>query len=272
MIVWSALALLLLLATRLWGLDALSDRLSPHLIDELGHVIMVAAVIAITMVVCLLGGNFLVKILAWPLERAALLSTDKRQYVSVMFGPKELLNFRMNTNQIPGLVLGTNRFVEYELVAMDLGTNKVLVIQERTNSNEVPKNKAKPLIYLDPAAPFLNALHLAFFGGALIAAPFVFYYITQFLLPALRPRERKYFVKALTPAVLLFIAGVSLCYFLILPLALRAAEQYSLWMGVEMPFWRAEAYFSFVTKFMLGMGLGFEMPVILLKSYVPLAS
>src|SRR5204863_3344171 len=30
------------------------------------------------------------------------------------------------------------------------------------------------------------------------------------------------------------------------------------------PVWRAETYFSFVTKFMLGMGLGFELPVVLL--------
>jgi len=30
------------------------------------------------------------------------------------------------------------------------------------------------------------------------------------------------------------------------------------------PEWRAETYFGFVTKFMLGMGLGFELPVVLL--------
>jgi len=47
-------------------------------------------------------------------------------------------------------------------------------------------------------------------------------------------------------------------------LALRAAEAYAVWMGVAVPEWRAETYFSFVTKFMLGMGLGFEMPVVLL--------
>ena len=235
-----------------------------HLEDFRWLLIKCSAAIGITMTVCLLGVNYLVKILEWPLERAALLSVDKRQYVSVMFGPKEIVNFRMDTNQIPGLVLGTNRFVELELVAVEQGTNTFLAIQQRKNSNEAPGNKAKPLIYLDPVGPFINSLHLAFFGGALIAAPFVFYYIAQFLLPALRPRERKYFVKALMPAVLLFIAGVCLCYFVLLPLALRATEQYSLWMGVEMPFWRAEGYFGFVTKFMLGMGLGFEMPVLLL--------
>ncbi len=35
-------------------------------------------------------------------------------------------------------------------------------------------------------------------------------------------------------------------------------------MGVRVPEWRAETYFSFVVKFMLGMGLGFELPVVLL--------
>ncbi|HUZ07941.1 MAG TPA: twin-arginine translocase subunit TatC, partial [Candidatus Paceibacterota bacterium] len=32
----------------------------------------------------------------------------------------------------------------------------------------------------------------------------------------------------------------------------------------KVPEWRAETYFSFVTKFLLGMGLGFELPVVLL--------
>ncbi|NDB76564.1 MAG: hypothetical protein EB141_13135, partial [Verrucomicrobia bacterium] len=63
---------------------------------------------------------------------------------------------------------------------------------------------------------------------------------------------------------LLFTAGVCLCYFLILPLALRAADQYAAWMGVDIPFLEAGEYFGFCIKFMIGMGAGFEMPVILL--------
>jgi len=51
MIFWSAFALIVLLATRLWGLAALSARLSPHLIDELGRAVMVGAVIAVTLLI-----------------------------------------------------------------------------------------------------------------------------------------------------------------------------------------------------------------------------
>jgi sec-independent protein translocase protein TatC len=39
---------------------------------------------------------------------------------------------------------------------------------------------------------------------------------------------------------------------------------YSNWLGLGASQWKAEDYFSFVSKFMLGMGLGFEMPVIIL--------
>ena len=39
---------------------------------------------------------------------------------------------------------------------------------------------------------------------------------------------------------------------------------HSQWLGLGAYEWRAEDYISFVCKFMLGMGLGFELPVVLL--------
>jgi sec-independent protein translocase protein TatC len=39
---------------------------------------------------------------------------------------------------------------------------------------------------------------------------------------------------------------------------------YSHWLGLGALEWRAEDYISFVCKFMLGMGLGFELPVVIL--------
>jgi sec-independent protein translocase protein TatC len=62
----------------------------------------------------------------------------------------------------------------------------------------------------------------------------------------------------------LFVAGVAFCYFLLMPVALAAAQMYSHWLGLGAFQWRAEEYISFVCKFMLGMGLGFELPVVVL--------
>src|SRR5438477_529969 len=120
------------------------------------------------------------------------------------------------------------------------------------------------LVYLEPSAPFLSSLHLAFFAGILLAAPFIIYFVAQFVLPALKIREKKYVFRAFAVGVGLFLVGVCFCYFFVLARALKFAELFALWMGVKVPVWRAETYFSFVTKFMLGMGLGFELPVVLL--------
>src|SRR5215510_5442229 len=46
--------------------------------------------------------------------------------------------------------------------------------------------------------------------------------------------------------------------------ALGASAMYSNWLGFEANQWRAEDYISFVCKFMLGMGIGFQLPVVLL--------
>jgi sec-independent protein translocase protein TatC len=126
------------------------------------------------------------------------------------------------------------------------------------------------LDYLDPAAPFLSAIHMGFFGGIILAAPFIFYYGAQFVLPALKRKEKKYFFRACAIGSGLFLTGVCLCYFVIMPLALRAAVGYSHWLlgekfdPLKEVLWRAEPYFSFTSKFMVGMGLGFELPVVLL--------
>jgi sec-independent protein translocase protein TatC len=49
-----------------------------------------------------------------------------------------------------------------------------------------------------------------------------------------------------------------------MPVALAAAQMYSHWLGLGAMEWRAEDYISFVCKFLLGMGLGFELPVVIL--------
>ena len=98
----------------------------------------------------------------------------------------------------------------------------------------------------------------------MLAAPFIFYFIISFVFPALKMREQKYVFRALFIGGGLFLAGVCFCYFALMPVALAASQKYSNWLGLGASQWRAEEYISFVCKFMLGMGLGFELPVVIL--------
>jgi len=117
---------------------------------------------------------------------------------------------------------------------------------------------------LGPAKAFLIGFHVAIYAGIALASPFVFYFLGQFILPALKIREKKYLYRGLCFAVPLFLSGVCFCYFVLLPAALAASQLYSDWFGFSSNIWDAGDYISFVCKFMLGMGLGFELPVVLL--------
>jgi sec-independent protein translocase protein TatC len=236
-----------------------------HLEDLRWMLIKSGVALLIGMIVCLYATDKVVSILKWPLKRAALIQIGHRQKVVVRFGDNVLLSFEPSTNRFGPLDLGTNRFVIVQIEPVEVGTN--IFFEPRVDRSPPPdalEASAMDLMYIDPAAPFMSSLHLAFFGGILLTAPFIFYFIGEFVLPALKIKEKKYLLRALGVGVGLFAAGVCFCYFIIMPRALKFAELFAIWMGAKVPEWRAETYFGFVTKFMLGMGLGFELPVVLL--------
>ena len=262
-----------------------------HLEDLRWTIVKCSAAIFVGMCVCLFGVNKMVAILKWPLDRASLLSIDTtNQMVTVKFGAIQLGTYEVSNNFIGSLYLGTNHNITIAIEPITVTAMGGSTTQRSNDSTIQPFNdstiqrsngsqllsarllpnqtssvrKGPDLIFLDPSAPFLSSLHLAFFGGLFIASPFVFYYLGLFLMPALKIKEKKYFLRAFFIGLALFFLGVGVAYFGIMPRALKFAELYANWMGVKVPEWRAESYFSFLVKFMFGMGLGFELPVVLL--------
>ncbi len=236
-----------------------------HLEDLRWVLIKSGAALLVALIICLYAAPWIVTVLKRPLQRAALLRTAHSQKVVVRLGTNIIATFDTATNRIAGLDLGTNAVVFLQLDPVETGTNLVLGVRA---DPDPPKDaaiaSATDLVYLDPSQPFLSVLHLALWAGIVISAPFIFYFVAQFILPALKVKEKKYVLRACGIGIGLFLAGVGFCYFFVLARALKFAELFALWMGVKVPEWRAETYFSFVTKFMLGMGLGFELPVVLL--------
>lgn len=117
---------------------------------------------------------------------------------------------------------------------------------------------------MGPAGGFAVAMKVAFFGGITCALPFILFYVAQFILPALKPHEKKYFIRAFAVGAGLFMAGVAMCYFLMLGLALRGMVELNKWLGFTSDIWQAEQYFHFILLFMVGTGVSMELPVVLL--------
>jgi len=237
-----------------------------HLEDLRWMLVKTGAALLIGMIICLYATSQIVSVLKLPLRKAALIQVGHQQKAMVHFGTNLLAVFETPTNHALGpLYFGTNGFVDLQLEPIAVGTNIFLSVHTDPSPPEsIVLGSATDLVYLDPASPFMSSLHLAFYGGILLAAPFIFYFLAQFVLPALKVKEKKYVLRACAVGAGLFLGGVCFCYFFVLARALKFAELFALWMGVKVPEWRAETYFSFVTKFMLGMGLGFELPVFLL--------
>lgn len=223
------------------------------------------------MLVCLFAVNYLTAVLRWPLERArhrhiAFMPEDTNTVLHLKFGSTALQSIDLPTNHIGSLDLGSNRNVTVQLEPVQVGTNTFLAMRPVPSSSDAEDKGASgpQLVYMDPSASFLSAMHIAFFGGLFLASPFVLYFVAQFVLPALRKVEKKYFLPAFWIGLGLFLTGASFAYFVIMPPALKFAEMFAGFMGVSSQVWNADEYFSFVVKFMLGMGLGFELPVVLL--------
>jgi sec-independent protein translocase protein TatC len=237
-----------------------------HLEDLRWVLIKTMVAMAIGMLICLVGANYVVSILKWPLERARLSYPGTNQIVTVAYGTNKLGKFHLTAEQEQKLNLGTNRFVTVEVEPLWVGTNQVL--GWKVNSDPQLADTAQQLkielINLSPVGGFLVALQVALYGGAVLAAPFILYFILAFIFPALRMREQKYVRRGLFFGGGLFLSGISFCYFALMPLALGVSQSYSNWLGFGAFQWRAEDYISFVCKFMIGMGLGFELPVVLL--------
>ncbi len=130
-----------------------------------------------------------------------------------------------------------------------------------------------PLHAVDPQVGSLKALgitdsivisfHLAFYSGIVLSFPLLLYFLAQFVLPALTAVEKHFLFPAIIGSFGLFLLGVCVCYFWLLPKTILFFFRDTQSLGWA-PTWTVQQYYSFVTKFVLGFGLAFELPVVVL--------
>ena len=144
-----------------------------------------------------------------------------------------------------------------------LGPYILLFLQQPLKWSGI-EDPSKFLRVFSPAEAFSIAFQLALYAGLIISAPLVIYFIASFVLPALTKREKHLVAPAFWLGSLFFLAGVFFCYFCVLSPALRISREFANWLHISVEFWTVESYISFVTKFMIGMGIAFELPLVIL--------
>ena len=125
-------------------------------------------------------------------------------------------------------------------------------------ANEPLPRDLDPLTF-SPTEPFFTTVKLSFYGGILIALPFLLYQVYAFILPAFSPTEKRVMLPMLLAVPFLFIAGVLFAYFVVVPPALNFllgfnSDEFNIQI-------RGSEYYGFFVTTLMGVGLLFQIPV-----------
>ncbi|HSR68721.1 MAG TPA: twin-arginine translocase subunit TatC [Acidobacteriota bacterium] len=116
------------------------------------------------------------------------------------------------------------------------------------------------LNFIKPTDAFTIYLKVCVVAGTFLAAPFLVWQVWLFIAPGLYRREKAFAIPFLLSATTLFLAGGALAYYLILPAGLHFLVNE---MGAKFnPILTAIDFFNFELIIILGMGVVFQMPII----------
>lgn len=120
----------------------------------------------------------------------------------------------------------------------------------------------KPLYYTSPMGGFNFVLELSLLVGILVALSVAVYHTLKFLEPILPHHVKQQLVPYLLGSVLFLLLGIPFAYFVSLPAALHflggfgTRDIHSLITAQE--------YYAFVTRYLVGFGIVFQVPLLLL--------
>ena len=248
-----------------------------HLEDFRWMLLKIFTSVAIGMVVSLVAAPNIMSLLTKPMEWARDMEYIKlsrgldKKFVPIRLGNKQITTLKGNA--LEGLFPEANathrasimeiHLVPTNLVTLSGQTNQVLTMVAKTDGKiEAPIPEAK---YYGVIDPFMGAIKLAIYGGIFISIPFILYFFGDFILPALKNKEKKLIYWVVGGGTFLFLAGAAFCYFILLKITMLVSVSFAHMLGFGADEWRADNLIGFVAKFTIGMGLAFQMPMVILS-------
>lgn len=123
---------------------------------------------------------------------------------------------------------------------------------------------ARPMgefIFTSPTEAFFVRFKIALFSGILLSFPYFLFQIWRFVEIALNLKERSIVKGAVPFSCLFFYLGVGIALFVVVPSAMKFL------MGFSSPYLKPmisfSAYLSFLLWMMIGFGLFFQLPLII---------
>jgi sec-independent protein translocase protein TatC len=99
--------------------------------------------------------------------------------------------------------------------------------------------------------------------GLVLGSPWIFWQIWRFVAAGLYPQEKRYVHVYLPLSLFLFLAGVAVCEFAVIPKAIEALLWFNEWMGFK-PDLRLNEWLGFAIFMPVVFGISFQTPLVML--------
>ena len=118
----------------------------------------------------------------------------------------------------------------------------------------------RELVFLDITEPFLVNIKISFMAAVMVVMPLLVFQIISFAFPAFSKRIKNRIIPITVLFFVLFYGGIAFSYFLMTPIAVN----WLISQGSELEqTLSVTRYVSFIGWFLIGAGLIFELPLVL---------
>ncbi len=173
----------------------------------------------------------------------------------VLMGPWKLAVERINTELVDK--------AEKTLAAQPEVHRSELFTSDEPGQGELRDRIDARLTTFAVGDSFFFALNIAIYFALFVGSPFVLWQLWQFVAAGLY-RHEKTLVSLYFPfSVLLFLAGVAFCFFLVVPVGLYFLAT-TISLDKIRPMLGLGQYFDFLSTMCLSMGLVFQLPIVMI--------
>jgi len=241
------------------------DRLSlvDHLEELRTRLFVSGAVLAVAFGICVWQNHALLRIMNEPLKAQTRKQASKGENTpgQAVLAQQGLLKVARDTEAAlkqltragSGLSSSTRSGLEPLIPALKADVSKV----PRAAVGENPA-------VFGVGEGFTTTVTISLYFALIIALPVILYELYGFILPALKPHERRAFTPLLLAVPFLFVGGVMFGYFIALPAAIHFFVNFN--AGEFNVIVQASQYYSFAATILLVLGVIFQIPVVILAA------
>jgi sec-independent protein translocase protein TatC len=239
------------------------DRLSlvDHLEELRARLFISGAVLAVAFGLCLWQNHELLHIINKPLKAQTRKQAEKGQNTpgQALLAQQGLLKVAHDTEKAlqtltqPGSGLGGPARSALEPLIPALKADVARVPSTAPGDN--------PAVF-GVGEGFTTTIMISLYFALIISLPVILYELYGFIVPALKPHERRAARPLLLAVPFLFVAGVLFGYFVALPAAIRFFVNFN--SGEFNVIVQASQYYGFAATVLLALGMIFQIPVVIL--------